>query len=173
MDFSNMIVIPQNREPAILVHYVALIGKNHGIVRIIHCRLRCGSLDTQSPLSLLLSLTHHYYCLWRIKFKAFWEKTHCTDLRVINRQTKDRHLVDFGFLITNNIMSSVRQKVQRSKQTNAHASPGHVIGQRSDVLQQRRTVPTFYILHHHAQVFLKQSCVNNQWNKLKARHQWW
>ena len=30
-------------EPAVLVHYVALIG-NHSIVRIIHCRWHCGSL---------------------------------------------------------------------------------------------------------------------------------
>ena len=32
-----------NGEPAVLVHYVALIG-NHGIVQITHCRWRCSSL---------------------------------------------------------------------------------------------------------------------------------
>ena len=55
------------------VHYLALID-NHGIVRITHCRWRCGLLVTQCPLSLLLpvtyqlllSMTYNWYCLWRI-----------------------------------------------------------------------------------------------------------
>ena len=47
----------QLRRTAVQVHYVALIG-NHGIVRITHCRTCCGSLVTQCPLSLLLSMTY-------------------------------------------------------------------------------------------------------------------
>ena len=57
-------IILFNGEPPELVHYVALID-NHGIVRIIHCRWRCGSLVTQRPLlhmayQLLLSLTYQF-----------------------------------------------------------------------------------------------------------------
>ena len=148
---------------------------------ITHCRCLCALLVTQYPLSLLLSMTHHFhclrcinfYCLTRIivivydinfKVELAWrsgsvmdchttargsfpggnglftelhvlhkgqsmgvppikmtsllkgrktqtnkqtnqfqsclgKKTYCTDLWVINRQTKYRHLVDFGFLI--------------------------------------------------------------------------
>ena len=43
-----------NGEPAVLVHYLALIG-NHDIVT--NSRWPCGSLVTQRPLSLLLSVT--------------------------------------------------------------------------------------------------------------------
>ena len=46
-----------NGEPAILVHYVALIG-NHGIVGITHWSWCCGLLIMQSRLSLLLSMTY-------------------------------------------------------------------------------------------------------------------
>ena len=41
----------------VLVHYVALIG-NHGIVRIIHCRWRCGSLVTQSHLFYITAIVY-------------------------------------------------------------------------------------------------------------------
>ena len=46
-----------NREPAVLVHYKVLIS-NHGIVRITHCRWRCGLLVMQRPLSLYLSMIY-------------------------------------------------------------------------------------------------------------------
>ena len=56
---------------SVLVHYLALIG-DHRIVRITHCRWRCGSLVMQCHLSLLfsmryqlllLSITYHCDCL--------------------------------------------------------------------------------------------------------------
>ena len=79
-----------NGEPAVLVHYVVLIG-NHDIVRITHCRWRCCPLVMQHPLSLLLSMTYqlllsmtyHCYYLWSINFKAFLVKTDCMELWVI------------------------------------------------------------------------------------------
>ena len=72
-----------NGETAVLqVHYVALIG-NHGIVRIIYCSWRRVALVTLRPLSMLLSMTYHWYCLWRFNFKGVWEKTDCTDLWVM------------------------------------------------------------------------------------------
>ena len=50
-------MICSNREPSVLVHYVALIG-NHSVVRITQRRWRCCSLGTQRPLSLLLSMMY-------------------------------------------------------------------------------------------------------------------
>ena len=49
--------VPCNGEPAVLVHYVALIG-NHSMVWITYCRWRYGLLVTQCLLSLLLSMVY-------------------------------------------------------------------------------------------------------------------
>ena len=62
------------KNTVVFYHYVALIGI-HGIVRITHCRWRCGSLVAQRPLPLFLSMTYHCYCLWRIIVKGVREKT--------------------------------------------------------------------------------------------------
>ena len=49
-------------EPAVLVHYMALIGSIDK-VRITHCRWRCRIFVTQRPLSLLMSMIKNCYCL--------------------------------------------------------------------------------------------------------------
>ena len=57
MDNKYLQVSGSKGESAVLVHYVALIGK-HGIVSIKHYRWCCGSLVMQCPLSLLSSMTY-------------------------------------------------------------------------------------------------------------------
>ena len=71
-----------NGEPAVLVHYMALIG-SHGIYWIIHCTCLC--------FRWLCNVPYHCYCLWRFIVivydvsisKPFWEKTCSTDQLVI------------------------------------------------------------------------------------------
>ena len=71
-----------NVEPAVLVHYVALLG-NHSIVQITHFKRRCGSLVTQCPLSLLMSIRYQLLKSMTSISKPFWKKSDCTDLWVI------------------------------------------------------------------------------------------
>ena len=88
-------IVNNNGEPDKLDNFIAQIG-NHSIVQISHCRWCCGSLVTRCTLLLLLSMTYqlllstmyHYYCLWRIKFKAFWGNNDCTDLWVIEPKSQ-------------------------------------------------------------------------------------
>ena len=60
-----------NGEPAVLIH--------HGIVR----RWRCGSLVTQRPLSLSLSMTYQLLLSMTYHFQSRLGKTDCTDIWVI------------------------------------------------------------------------------------------
>ena len=76
-----------NAEPAVLVHYVALIG-NQAIIRITHCRWRCGSLVTKCPLPFLLSMTYQLLLYMVYQFQSSLGKKDCTDLWVIKLTNK-------------------------------------------------------------------------------------
>ena len=78
-----------NGEPAVLIH--------HGIVR----RWRCGSLVTQRPLTLLLSMAYQLLLSMTYHFQSRLGKTDCTDIWVI--KLKNQVSPSIGFRVPHSL----------------------------------------------------------------------